>query len=272
MVFVRNVGQGGLGKVSLYKANNGVLYAVKQMLYEWDEHHYQRFVREVKLMSELAHKGIMRVLKFDVHCDSPYYVMPYYQDGSLRDRLEEMKAKGRVFAPKAASALIYVAADALSFAHKNGAIHRDLKPENILFDGRSPIIADWGIGKFVHKESKVLTGSGPLGTRSYCAPEQWDRGTSDHRSDIYSLGLIYRELLTGSTYGKVNDPRIKTIISKMVEQSPDDRYQSMEEVLRDVRSLHIVNEQKPMDDFWEGVLVVGAAVGLIALIAAAFDN
>ncbi len=272
MVYVQSVGQGGLGKVSLYKAKNGTHYAVKEMLNKWDEHHYQRFVREVKLMSNLVHKGIIKVINYDVHCDNPYYVMPYYKDGSLRDRLEEMRVNGKVFAPKAASSLIFVAANALSFAHKNGAIHRDIKPENILFDGKSPIIADWGIGKFIHKESKVLTGSGPLGTPSYCAPEQWENGRSDQRSDIYSLGLIYRELLTGSICGQVKDPKVKAIISRMTEQSPNDRYQSIDNVLRDIRSLHVVNENKPMDDFWEGLAVVSIFAGLAVILGAALDN
>ncbi len=194
---IRTLGQGGLGIVSLYKTTNGQQYAVKQMLYSWDDNHYERFKREIKIMADLIHKNIVKVLNFDIHNENPWYVMPFFKDGSLRDKLINLKNEGKVYSIKGASSIIYYIANALRHAHLKGIIHRDLKPENILFDRKEPIIADWGIGKFIHKESKVLTYGG-LGTKIYCSPEQWNSGKSDHRSDIYSLGIIYRELLTGS--------------------------------------------------------------------------
>ena len=266
MVFVRDIGKGGLGYVQLYKHNSGNLYAVKRMLCAWDANHYQRFIREIKLMMNLAHKNIMRVLKHDAGKQSPYYVMPYYQEGSLRDRLSEMRKKNQVFDSESATSIVFVIADALAYAHKKGAIHRDLKPENILFHGREPIIADWGLGKFIHRESKVLTNAtGGLGTPGYCAPEQWNDGNADGRSDIYSLGLIFRELLTGHIHGHVSNPRLKAIIDRMTQSDPNLRYQNMDQVVAAIRGLNVVNEKNPMAAFWKGAAIVGG-IALGALI------
>ena len=263
---IRTIGQGGLGIVSLYQATNGNYYAVKQMIYHWDETHYERFKREINIMKELVHNNIIKVLNSDILNNNPWYVMPFYKDGSLRDKILDLKSKGQVYSIKGASGIIYYLANALSYAHKKGVIHRDLKPENILFNGQEPIVADWGIGKFIHKESKVLTYGG-LGTKSYCSPEQWQTGVSDQRSDIYSLGLIYRELLTGSLTGHVNDHKVNAIINKMTLISPTDRYKSMEEVMRDIKTLDIVSTENPMSDFWGGVIAVGTMIGLIYVLA-----
>ncbi|MFI5204703.1 MAG: serine/threonine-protein kinase [Flavobacteriales bacterium] len=268
---VRTIGQGGLGVVSLYKSSNGQHYAVKHMIYQWDDNHYSRFKREIEIMRNLIHKNIVRVLNFDIQNKNPWYVMPYYQKGSLRDRLHDLKSKGQVHNINGASGIVYYLADALSYAHSKGCIHRDLKPENILFNGQEPIVADWGIGKFVHKQSKVLTFGG-LGTKSYCAPEQWETGESDQRSDIYSLGLIYRELLTGSLTGQVSDSRINAIINKMTMISPSDRYNSMDEVKKDIEQLNIVSKQNPLSDFWTGVIAVSAVIGLLYVLAELLDD
>ncbi len=263
---IRTLGQGGLGIVSLYQATNGQNYAVKQMLYQWDDNHYERFKREVEIMANLVHKNIVKVINFDVLNNNPWYLMPFYEDGSLRDRLLDLRSKGQVYSVKGASGIIYYLADALRHAHKKGVIHRDLKPENILFNGTEPMLADWGIGKFIHKESKVLTNGG-LGTKSYCSPEQWNNGVSDSRSDIYSLGLIYRELLTGSLTGQIQDQRINAIINRMTFMSPADRYRSMDEVMKDISALNEISTTDPMKDFWEGAIIIGAAIGLVYVLA-----
>jgi serine/threonine-protein kinase PpkA len=258
---IRTLGQGGLGFVSLYQATNGQHYAVKQMLYQWDDNHYERLKREIEIMENLVHKNIVRVINFDVLNNTPWYLMPFYKDGSLRDRLLDLRSKGQVYSVKGASGIIYHLADAFRHAHNNGVIHRDLKPENILFNGKEPMLADWGIGKFIHKESKILTYGG-LGTKSYCSPEQWNNGVSDNRSDIYSLGLIYRELLTGSLIGQIQDQRINTIVNRMTLISPNDRYKSMDEVMKDISALNEISTDDPMKDFWEGAIIVGTAIGI----------
>jgi len=271
MIRLRTLGQGGLGIVSLYQAQDGQNYAVKQMIYYWDNTHYERFKREIEIMANLLHKNIVRVLSYDILNNNPWYTMPYYKDGSLRDRIQNLKSIGQLYSVKGASSIIYYLADALGHAHNNGIIHRDLKPENILFDGDEPKVADWGIGKFIHRESKVLTNGG-IGTKSYCSPEQWNNNISDNRSDIYSLGLIYRELLTGSVTGQIQDQRVNTIVDKMTKMSPDDRYKNMDEVVRDILALNEVSKTDPMKDFVNGAIAVGTVVGIAFVLAKLFEK
>jgi len=271
MIRIRTIGQGGLGVVALYQSSNERFYAVKQMLYSWDADHFARFKREIKIMAGLVHKNIIKVLKYDTNNNNPWYVMPYYKDGSLRDKILDLKAQGKAYSIKGASGIIYYLADALKYAHKNGVIHRDLKPENILFNGQEPIIADWGIGKFIHRESKVLT-NGAIGTKTYCSPEQWENGTADERSDIFSLGIIYRELLTGKVHGPVKDPQVNLIINKMTMMSPSDRHQTMDELMEDIKSLEIISTKNPLADFWTAALVTAGVVGLVYLLSKAFED
>ncbi len=268
---IRTIGQGGLGIVSLYQETNGKNYAVKQMLYQWDESHYERFKREIEIMANLVHKNIVKIINYNILNNNPWYVMPFYKDGSLRDKLLDLQSKGQVYSIKGASGIIYYLADALQHAHSKGIIHRDLKPENILFNGNEPMLADWGIGKFIHRESKVLTFGG-LGTKTYCAPEQWNSGVSDNRSDIFSLGLIYRELITGSLTGQIKDSRVNNIVNKMTMMSPDDRYKSMDEVKAAIKGLNEISTTDPMKDFFEGVVVIGAVVGLIYVLGKLFGD
>jgi serine/threonine protein kinase len=264
---IRTLGQGGFGVVSLYQETNGQCYAVKQMLSTWNAHLFERFKREIQIMKSLVHKNIAKIITFSIDNNRPFYVMPFFKNGSLQDDILKLESKGEVYPIKRASAIVYYIADALRYAHSRGAIHRDLKPQNILFnDNNEPVIADWGIGKFIHKESLVLT-CGRLGTEKYCAPEQWKNGDSDLRSDIYSLGVIYRELLTGSVDGQVGDARVNAIINKMTMENPDDRYQSMGEVMQAIKALGIVNTADPLKDFLEVVAVAAIGVGLCCLIA-----
>ena len=268
---IRTLGKGGLGIVSLYQSNNGQNFAVKQMLDQWDEHDYERFKREVKIMANLVHKNIVNVLNFNILNNNPWYLMPYYEDGSLRDKLMDIKSKGQIYSLKGATGIIYQLADALHHAHEFGVIHRDIKPENILFYGKEPVIADWGIGKFIHIESKVLTNAG-IGTGTYCSPEQWESGVSDSRSDIYSLGLVYRELLTGSLTGQIQEKPINDIVNKMTATSPADRYQKMSEVKEALEALNEISTSDPMKDFWEGVVTTTAVLGIAILLAKIIED
>ena len=271
MIRLRTLGQGGLGIVSLYQTQNGENYAVKQMIYHWDSTHYERFKREIEIMANLFHKNIVSVLNYDILNNNPWYTMPYYKDGSLRDKIQDLSSKGQVYSIKGASSIIYYLAIALSHAHNYGIIHRDLKPENILFNGAEPMVADWGIGKFIHRESKVLTFGG-LGTKSYCSPEQWNNNLSDSRSDIYSLGLIYRELLTGSLTGQIQDQRVNTIVDKMTKTSPEDRYRNMDEVVKDILALNEVSKTDPMKDFINGAIAVSTVLGIAFVLAKIFEK
>jgi serine/threonine protein kinase len=254
---IKTLGKGGFGKVDLYQATNGQQFAVKKMINQWDNNHYEMFKNEISIMKNLDHKNIVKVINYSIRNNNPLYIMKYFKDGSLRNSLDSLKSKGRIYPLKGASGIIYYLADALSYAHKRGIIHRDLKPENILFDGQEPKIADWGIGKFIHKGSKVFR---RFGTKPYCAPEQWDSGISDQCSDIYSLGIIYRELITVPLINQVRDSRVNAIINKMTMKCPNDRYQSMDMVKKDIIALDIISINDPMSDFWDGTVKAGAVI------------
>lgn len=264
MTRVKTLGSGGFGVVSLYRASNNEYYAVKHMQNSWNQDSYQRFVREIQILDRVQnHPNVMSILNYDLWNGAPYYVMPYCRNGSLRDRIISYTEQGYVHSLAAASGIIYYLAQALDFAHTQEVIHRDLKPENILFQGRKPIIADWGIGKFLNARDKELT-KGGIGTPGYCAPEQWHKAEANSQSDIFSLGLIYRELLTGSPYGKVENPQVRKIIDTMTAPNPGDRYHNMKQVLYAIRQIQVVEHSSPMKDFWgtAASIAIGASIGI----------
>lgn len=274
MVKIRTINQGGFGIVSLYE-DQGFYYAVKQLINKWDPRNWKMFTREIDIMASLKHPNIVGVNKYDKAPENPYYIMKYYPQGSLRARLQKMNNENTWITEKASAAIVLVMARALAYAHSKGAIHRDLKPENILFENNNPLIADWGIGKFVHKQSKVFNYQGVGGTPPYCAPEQWNYAKSDARSDIYSLGIIFRELITGKVDGYIQDARLRLIVEKMTAQHPEFRYQNMNEVVSSLQSLYSYSEN-PVDDFWEGLgktlLVVGGIALAVGILAAIFGD
>ena len=132
--------------------------------------------------------------------------------------------------------------EALEFAHNEGILHRDIKPENILVDVRGRVkIADFGIAKLVEdaRPGTALTGSGrTLGTPHYMAPEQLEKpGTVDHRADIYSLGVVFYEMLTGElplgrfqppSHKVAMDVRLDEVVLHALEKEPSRRYQHAE--------------------------------------------
>lgn len=263
---IRNIGSGGFGIVDLYQNEEGKQFALKQMQNNWTDEVYQRFVREVKIMINLKHPNIVPIIKYDIHNGSPWFIMPYYKKGSLREKLLELRAEGNVYTSKGASGLIVYLAKALIKAHDQNIIHRDLKPENIFFEDKNPMIGDWGIGKFLSSDSKVLTQEG-IGTPIYCAPEQWQNVKIDGRADIYSLGIIFRELLTGNVFGEVKDFNLNVVVKKMTELSPNDRYQTMEDVVKAIEKASEVSKKEPLKDFWNSAAIVLAVVGIVAVVA-----
>src|SRR5262249_18046728 len=126
-----------------------------------------------------------------------WYVMPLCERGSLRRWIQEGGAFSTV---QQLASFVAAISDALEYAHARNFIHRDLKPENVLLSNAGgPLIADWGLGQFVHLHSKVLdlTKGGPMGTHYYCSLEQWTSGRCDVAGDVYSLGVLLAELAAG---------------------------------------------------------------------------
>ena len=235
------LGVGGMGTV--YKARQKKLdrlVALKILTEKTGERDFlERFEREGRLLAKLNHPNIVAVHDFG-ESDGLYYLLMEYVEGvNLRQAMREEK-----FTPDQALAIVPAICDALFYAHTEGILHRDIKPENILLDTKGRVkIADFGISRFA--ENDVITKSGEmLGTPFYAAPEQLESaGSVDHRADIYSLGVVFYELLTGELpIGRFAPPSEKStasrsidpIVLKSLEKEREKRQQSAEELKSEV--------------------------------------
>jgi len=251
------LGQGGMGVV--FKARQPQLdrlVALKIMLPEFakDPRFAERFTREARALAKLNHPNIVAVYEFGQAgkgdaAAAPgffYFLMEYVDGANLRAMLQ-----GGHLRPEQAFAIVPKICDALQFAHDEGIMHRDIKPENILIDKKSRVkIADFGLAKILGretaKESITVTGAG-MGTPKYMAPEQIENAkTVDHRADIYSLGVVFYEMLTGELpLGRFAPPsqkvqvdvRLDEVVLHTLEKEPARRYQHASELKTDVESI-----------------------------------
>ena len=198
----REVGRGGMATVYLARdAKHGRNVAVKVMRPDLAASlGSERFLREIEIAAKLQHTHILTLIDSGERDGFLYYVMPYVDGGSLRDRLLREKRLD----PAAAIPLVKQIADALSYAHRNGVVHRDIKPENILFSQGHPVVTDFGIAKAVSTAApEHLTRTGfPLGTPGYMSPEQAAGSTDlDAKTDVYSLAAVFYEMVIGEPVG-----------------------------------------------------------------------
>ncbi len=159
------------------------------------ERSQRRFEREVKALARLTHPNIVKVMDYGEYEGKPYFVMPYLPGGTLKQQL-----KGKPVPWEDAVRLLIPIARALHYAHQQGFIHRDVKPSNILItQSGEPMLTDFGIAKIIDEEtSRDLTIPGMVvGTPEYMAPEQATAEPIDHRVDVYSLGVVFYEMVTG---------------------------------------------------------------------------
>ena len=157
----------------------------------------ERFRREIMLAAQLAHPHIVPVLSAGEHDDLIWYTMPFVEGESLR---EALASRGK-FAPRTVVRTLHDVLDALSYAHQRGVIHRDIKPGNILTHGTHALVTDFGVAKALTAaipQSGATSGGLAIGTPAYMAPEQLAADpNADHRMDLYAVGLLAYELLTG---------------------------------------------------------------------------
>src|SRR5438445_8426781 len=158
-----------------------------------------RFTREIETVAQFQHPHILPLLDSGQADGFFYYVMPYVEGESLRDRLAR---HGELPIHDAVKILIEIT-DALAYAHAHGVVHRDIKPDNVLLSGRHALVMDFGVAKALSEATgrRQLTTAGvAIGTPAYMAPEQATADPNiDHRVDIYAVGVMGYELLTGRT-------------------------------------------------------------------------
>src|SRR3954469_450804 len=154
----------------------------------------ERFVREIKTAARLSHPNILAVFDSGAVGELLYYVMPFVQGESLRDKLDRESQ----LPVDTAIEITCEVASALSYAHAQEVVHRDIKPENILLQSGHVLVADFGIARGAERTDERLTGTGmSLGTAAYMSPEQAAGEKVDARADIYALGCTLFEMLAG---------------------------------------------------------------------------
>ncbi len=247
-VLKREIGRGGAATVYLaHDLRHERLVAVK-LLHRELSHALgaQRFVREIKLTASLQHPHILPIHDSGVVDDQLFYVMPYVEGDSMRQRLG---ADNRLSIEEAVRIGREVAG-ALAYAHERGVVHRDIKPENILFSGGHAVLADFGIARAINRASEKITQQGTItGTPTYMSPEQARDRAFDGRSDVYSLACVLYEAIAGvppfvgatpqeqlsqrisklppklREYRHDVPPPIEAVIAKALSISPDDRFE-----------------------------------------------
>ncbi|HVE33684.1 MAG TPA: serine/threonine-protein kinase [Gemmatimonadaceae bacterium] len=221
----------------------------------------ERFRREIQVAAQLQHPHIVPLLSAGEHGDLLWYTMPFIDGESLRAAIERKKS----FSAREVVRILHDVVDALAFAHARGVIHRDIKPANILTQGSHALVTDFGVAKAISAAlpiGAVTTAGIAIGTPAYMAPEQLAGDpAADHRIDIYAVGLLAYELLTGVSPFTGASPRetlaaqltrdpaplhevapgvsrnVSTLVMRCLAKDPDARPQSADEILQELDSL-----------------------------------
>jgi len=266
---IKPLNSGAFGTVYEIETDDNMRYALKEVK-NLNITNKQRFEREIKILSQLNHPNIVKILQWNMGGEAPnftpYYIMEYLGGGSLRQHMD-IKFSGNeryVFERKwTINRIILPTCNALAQAHSSNIFHRDLKPDNIMYTAPNKAeikITDWGLGKDINRESLALTAAagGEIGgTPGYCSPEQWFAFDDliDGRTDIFSLGIIFYEMMTRirppSYDNKMNRPpvdppskyhstisrKLDRCIMKMIDLKPENRQQSIWDLIFDLETL-----------------------------------
>lgn len=274
----KQLAQGGMAEVYLgthLTLDRPVAVKVLHSFVEADDEMKARFQREARVIAALRHPNIIQIFDYDTVDGHPYIVMEYVRGPSLALYLRKLHENNQRMQPPHVARLVSKLASALDHAHEHGVIHRDIKPGNILLhtkntggsrsmftDQIEPIVTDFGLVRIMNAATQTASGL-VSGTPAYISPEQAQGNSIDHRTDIYSLGVVLYEILAGRVpfeaetnwsviYKHIHEPpppipnaqpAIQRIIDKALSKNPDDRYQTCRELALDyMKAVGIIAE------------------------------
>ncbi|MBO9309636.1 MAG: serine/threonine protein kinase, partial [Chloroflexi bacterium] len=306
----RFVGSGGMG--SVYKAIDTVVgnrpVAVKLLKLPSDDPRVKErlrryFEQEIKLLIELDHPYIIRIYDAGIFRDAPFFVMQWLEGGSLADRLQ----KGRLSLHECLRWFGQIGS-AVDFAHRRGVIHRDLKPSNILFD-RDPaddlsnaILTDFGIAKLIEAGDSSSTFTMGIGTVRYMPPEAFDNVPAAPSRDIFALGVILFEMLTGQTPFDGEQPTqimrkiifeppplpssivpslpraVDSVVLKALAKKPEERFRTAAELVEALKKAidqlvdngPVIPGEKWRPPAWIGLAAIASVIALLVVILLLF--
>ncbi|HLO31465.1 MAG TPA: protein kinase [Anaerolineales bacterium] len=276
----KELAKGGMAEVYVgthLRLDRLVIVKVMHSYIEANPEMQSSFEREARVVAALRHPNIVQVLDFDIAEGHPYIVMEFLRGPSLAVYLRELNSRNEKLQPAQVARLLSSIAAALDYAHEQGVIHRDIKPGNIILHNKTglfssdlplsqhtePAITDFGLVR-IHTTTQTSAGK-RSGTPAYMSPEQAHGLRVDHRSDIYSLGIVLYELLAGHVpfeaetiwgiiYKHINNPpppipgispSVQKVIDRVLAKDPEARYQTCRELAADyMAAIGMVSEAK----------------------------
>ena len=259
----KKIGEGGMSSVYLAvqeSLQREVALKILNPVFTADARFSERFLAEGRIIGKLHHPRIVSVYDIGVTELHHYIAMEHLEGGNLRYRMKSELDPGRC------ADIVVKIAEALAYAHRQGLVHRDIKPENIMFtEGGHPVLTDFGVAKLLRETTRSTCTGITMGTPYYISPEQARGANIDGRSDIYSLGCVFHELLTGSPpyesddslavlYSHVHDalPQLpakhsawQPLLDRMLAKDPDDRFGNAEELLQELHAHMRVQHAEP---------------------------
>ncbi len=243
-----------LDRVVALKVLNRALVHSPEML--------ERFRREARAIAALRHPNIVQVFDLDVIDNIYFMVMEFVEGETLSQRLSRLRQNNERMTFDEIMYVITAVGNALHYAHEQGMLHRDIKPSNIMFrDDGSVVLTDFGVAKILNASSEITASGAVAGTPAYMAPEQWTTDAPDRRSDIYSLGVVLYQMVTGrlpfnaDTPGRlmfqhISEPpplprkispgtplELERVILRAMAKDPSDRYQTAQALVQDLRDV-----------------------------------
>lgn len=251
------IGSGGMADVYLVtEIETKKPLALKVLKEEFSDNaeFVRRFISEAKAMMALSHEGIVRSIDVGEFCDCQYIALEYIEGDTLKKEIQ----KGGPFNREKAISITVQLCDALSHAHDRHIVHRDIKPQNIIMSKAKPILTDFGIARFIDSRTQTYMGTQVLGSVHYLSPEQAKGEEVNEQSDIYSLGIVLYEMVTGKPpfdsentvsialkhiQEKIQSPiernpkiglALNDVILKATNKECSERYQNMREMKQDL--------------------------------------